>query len=160
MAGSHASVANGLLASGVAGVIATSVPIPALEAAAFVARLIYRIDTFLPLQLNSLDSRVCWREFINKMFRMSYSTDILRAYRDDKPQWITESQYVQIHQLINMEINSGNLNWHYVLFEQLVRASGKTLEDIKNRFIRSIRFKHSAFYVQMGRSDKIFLIKK
>jgi len=160
VAGSHASVANGLLASGVAGVIATSVPIPAVDAASFVARLIYRIDTYLPIQLKMFTRHVFWREFVTKMLRMSYSTDILRSYREAKPQWISRGQYVSIHQDMNMEINFGNLRWHYVLFDRLSEASGRTIEDVKDFFIRNVRFKHSSFYVQIGRSDKIFIVDR
>jgi len=160
VAGSHASVANGLLASGVTGVIATSVPIPAVDSASFVARLIYRIDTYLPLQLKMFTRKVCWREFVTKMLRMSYSTDILRSYREAKPQWISKEQYTSIHQYTNMEINIGNLNWHYVLFDRLSDASGRTIEDAKDFFIRNVRFKHSLFYIQIGRSDKIFIVDR
>lgn len=158
VAGSHASVANGLLASGVAGVIATSVPIPAMEAASFVARLIYRIDTYLPLQLEVFTRSVCWREFITKMLRMSYSTDILQAYTKSKPQWISENQYISIHEDINMEINLGNPHWHYHLFDLIANESGRSSKEVKDFFVRNVRFKHTAFYVQMGRTDKIFVV--
>lgn len=159
VAGSHASVANGLLASGVAGVIATSVPIPAVDAASFIARLIYRIDTYLPLQLKMFTRKVCWREFVTKMLRMSYSTDILRAYREAKPAWISEEQYMSIHRDMNIDINIGDQHWHYVLFDRIAESSGRTIEDVKNFFIRNVRFIHSAFYVQIGRPDKVFIVR-
>ena len=160
VAGSHASVANGLLASGVAGVIGTSVPIPAFEAASFIARLIYRVDTFLPLQLKSFTRKVCWREFITKMLRMSYSTDILTAYRDSKPKWISNEQYTEIHTELNMEINRGNTRWHYILFDRIATAAGREIKDVKAFYIRNVRFKHTAFYVQVGRPDKVFIVNQ
>lgn len=158
VAGSHASVANGLLASGVAGVIATSVPIPSSEAAIFVARLIYRIDTFLPLQLEALSRKVCWREFITKMLRMSYVTDILRAYQYAKPQWICEERFTSIHERMNMEINLGNVRWHYVLFDCIASSSNHSVDEVKDFYVKNARFKQSAFYVQIGRTDKVFIV--
>lgn len=160
VAGSHASVANGLLASGVAGVIATSVPIPAIEAASFVARLIYRIDTFLPLQLSTISRKVCWREFITKMLRMSYLTDVLRAYQQAKPQWISAEEYSSIHMKVNIEINNGNVRWHYILFDCIAAVTDRQLKDVKDFYIRNARFNHSAFYVQIGRPDKVFILNK
>jgi len=159
VAGSHASVANGLLSSGVLGVLATSVPIPAVDAAAFIARLIYRLDTYLPLQLKLFSHKVCWREFVTKMLRMSYSTDILQDYRDSKPQWISDEQYMQIHYDMNIEINMGNVNWHFILFERLSAESGRPLREVKEFYIRNIRFKHTAFYAQIGRPDKVYLVR-
>lgn len=157
VAGSHASVANGLLASGVVSVLATSVPIPAIEAASIVARLIYRIDTFLPLYLESFNKTLSWRDLVNKMLRMSYSTDILKSYRDVKPQWINDEQYRDIHQQINEEINYGGLEWHKKIFNLVSQASDRNLEDVKKFYIRNSRFDHTAFYIQMGRPDKLII---
>lgn len=54
--GSHVTVANGFIRSGASSVIGTFLPVDAKASSAFISRIIYRIDAFLPA-IKSLDMK-------------------------------------------------------------------------------------------------------
>lgn len=77
--GSHATPAHALLMSGADTVVATSLPVDAHYAAMFVSRLLYRIDTFLPLALGGPHGVARWSQVVPGLQKMSYATEMLRA---------------------------------------------------------------------------------
>lgn len=122
-----------------------------------IARLLYRIDDLLPELAKNIPQGIEWREFITRMLRMSYTSDILGPLCNDKPKWISETAYQKIHVNANFEIHKGNKDWHRVLFNDICSEAKKNQEEFMKYFVNKIRFSHTAFYVQLGRPDKIII---
>lgn len=152
--GSHASVANGFLRSGVLSVLGTFAPVHSVHTAVLVARLLYRIAAFLPLITKR---RPCtWREIVSGFFRMSYATDVLRDLAHSK--LITAEQYKEIHFEANTSINSGEPDWVGCLQKGAMKATAKNETEIKKIWTRRFQFVETMLFTQLGRPENIIIM--
>lgn len=157
ISGSHASVANGLLRSGALSVIGTFLPVEATPSAIFMARILFRIDSFLPA-LKILDfNAISWRSMISTFLKMSYTTDMLHYFRDDLS-LINDIQYNEIHIQASEDINSLNPDWHENTLENLAK-----LTSLPPRyFIDQIKNNHPMMetmnYCQLGRPETLIIL--
>jgi len=154
--GSHASPANGFLRCGALSVIGTFLPVDAIKSSAFIARIIYRIHSFLPA-LSSLNyEAVSWRTFISGFLKMSYSTDVLRYFQEHN--LIDHEAYCKTHIAVNKDINLANPEWYENLLNSVASRSKKSTDEL----LKLIKEDHPLFetmlYCQLGRPELITII--
>ena len=153
--GSHVSVANGLIRSGAISVIGTYLPINAFNSAAFISRIMLRIDVLLPVIEKQGITKVSWADFIGAFYKMSYSTDILQFFL--KRNTLTPQQYQGIHLTANLEINTYRSDW----YDNLIMSVGKICECSKEKVLEIIMNEtplvETMLYCQIGRSDLIII---
>lgn len=155
--GSHASVANGLLRSGARSVVGTFLPVDARSSSVFMARILYRIHSFLPaLKTLKIDS-ISWRSFMTGFFRMSFATDVLHMFRDERG-LITDEQYMKIHMEANMNINSMDDRWYDKLIESVSRHSGLDAADLVNLVCGEKPLMETMLYCQVGRPELLVIV--
>lgn len=152
--GSHASVANGFLSKGCLAVLGTYAPINAIHSAQFVARILHRISNFLHLAASH--SPISWRTFISGFLKMSYTTDVLKGLME-REKLINEEQYRRIHIDVNMAINSGKIDWHSQLVNQVAECTKTETSNIANIIAENYQFIDSMLYSQLGRPENIIL---
>ena len=153
--GSHASVANGFLATGVQAVLGTYAPVESAHTAVFVGRLLFRIATFLP-QITK-HRPVTWREIVSGFFRMSYVTDVLRDLAGVR-KVINEAQYKQLHIDANMAINTGEHDWLERLQQGVKDATGMTESDVQKIWSARYQFVETMLFGQFGQPETIVVI--
>jgi hypothetical protein len=153
--GSHASVANGLLESGVQSVIGTFAPVDSAHTATFVIRLLERIAMYLPIALKKRP--YTWREIVTGLLRMSYVRDVLEGLRDEH-QLLTQEQYEKLHMQANISINMHEDEKWFEKFKASVcqvigydQAQGKIMWDANFQFVDTMLF------VQLGRPENIVI---
>ncbi len=157
LAGSHASVASGLIRSGAITVLGTFLPVDAIKSAIFVARLLFRIDQFLPaLGAFGMD-RVTWRTLISTFFRMSYCTDVISFFRDRK-NMISADVSERIGISSNFDVNQLNSKWHDNLLRRIARASGISRQDVQLIVDSESPLMETMLYCQTGRPELIQLL--
>lgn len=156
--GSHASAANGFLRSGALSVIGTMLPVDAAKSSAFIARIIYRVDAFLPAIHKLGYNLISWRTLIALFFRMSYATDVLRHFMDVE-RVITLEQYTDIHSDANHRINLLDPSWYEAMIEQVCEASEVPVPDLLSKIKDDTPFLETMLYCQLGRPEllNIFL---
>lgn len=152
--GSHASVANGFIESGVCSVIGTFAPVNSSHAAVFVTRLLERIDLYLPIALRRRD--YTWREIITGLFRMSYVRDVMEGLRDQLG-LITQAQYEAIHVQANMLINIEDKLWFEKFMALVAEAVGLEQRNVAEFWEEHFQFVESMLYVQLGRPENIVI---
>jgi len=153
--GSHASVANGFIESGVRSVVGTLAPVDSSHAAVFVMRLLERIAVYLPLVLKR--RTYTWREIMTGLFRMSYVRDVMEGLRD-RLSLITQEQYESIHIEVNMLINTYEDKLWFEKFRALVaEAVGLDSDGIVKLWGEHFQFVESMLYVQLGRPENIVI---
>lgn len=157
LAGSHASVANGLIRSGATTVIGTFLPVDAIRSAIIVARLLLRVDQYLPILKGSHFPAITWRNIVSTFFKMSYATDLLRFFIYDK-KWMNESMLTRIGPLANRDINSFHLKWYSRLLRRIARASGKSTTDVQSSIDADSPLMETMYYCQIGRPESISII--
>ncbi|WP_157498924.1 hypothetical protein [Lysobacter sp. Root604] len=154
LAGSHASVANGLIRSGAITVVGTFLPVNALRSAAFVARLLYRIDVFLPA-LKALDKNyLTWRSLVSTFLRMSYATDLLQFFIDDK-NWLEQAMFMRIGPMANQDINLLRSDWHERLVRRIAWASRKSRDEVLSAIENDSPLLETMYYCQIGRPETL-----
>jgi len=153
--GSHASVANGFLATGVQAVLGTYAPVDSPHTAMLVGRLLYRIAAFLPLITKHRP--VTWREIVGTFFRMSYVTDVLRDLHEVRKA-INEAQYRQLHLEANMAINASVPDWLEQLQQGVVHSTGMARDDVRKIWAARYQFVETMLFGQLGRPENIFIV--
>lgn len=151
--GSHASVANGLLRSGALSVISTFLPVNGIQSAIFMARIVYRIDAFIPVLKNLGFKATNWRTFISTFLRMSYLTDFLRYFEQEE--LIDASQFKVLHMNGNMMINLLRTDWFDETLTSLATVTGKSEAELLDRIHNNRPFLETMIYCQQGRPDLI-----
>lgn len=150
----HATTANGFLAAGARSVLGSAFPIDARDAAAFVARLIYRVAEFLPLVHKETDQSETWMNVLGGMIRMQLLTDFCR--RLQRSGFLDDHKYHDIHLAGNVAINGG----HPWPFEAVVEKLEELGLDRKRMLheLRSAAANSTAIsYLQLGRSESIII---
>ena len=155
LAGSHASVANGLLSRGAVTVLGTFLPVNAADSSVFVGRILYRLSGYLTAIEKLGVEIITWREFMTGFFRMSFFTDILRTFKD-KHNLISEDQYKKIHFHANSVINMGSPNWYDSILNELESNTGKSASYF-DTLIQDIGFVETMKYSQLGRPETIII---
>ena len=153
--GSHASVANGFLATGVQAVLGTYAPVNSPHTAILVGRLLYRIAAFLPMITKHRP--VSWREIVSMFFRMSYVTDVLRDLRGVRKA-INEVQYHKLHLDANMAINTGNQDWLEELQQGVMAATGMSEGDVRKIWLARYQFVETMLFGQLGLPENIAIV--
>lgn len=154
LAGSHASVANGLIRSGAITVVGTFLPVDALRSAAFVARLLYRIDKFLPALKALGRNFVTWRTLVSTFLRMSYATDLLHFFIEDK-QWLDQSMFNRIGIQANHDVNRLRNDWYQRLIRRIGGASRRPVADVQSLIESEASLVETMYYCQIGRPETI-----
>ncbi len=158
---SHASTANGFLAAGTLSVLATVLPIDALYASIFIARLILRIKLYVPNEVYNLNRQLRWNDIISGLQRMNYVTEILHLLCEyGNVVKIDKDAYLRISYQSNMFINSNNPSWYEDVLELIAEESGFTIDEVKKLISKYAQFPESMKYIQMGNPDQILIVKK
>ncbi|MDT8853306.1 hypothetical protein RN053_22610 [Pantoea dispersa] len=147
ISGSHASVANGFLKNGAVSVVGTLLPVNAIDSGVFVGRLLYRLTEF-PKVLKKEFSHVTLRTLISLFLRMSYTTDVLRAFQISAV--INPDDYERIHSLVNNEINSFNSDWNERMIDELFKSSHYSKERVRKFIDENCFFTETMCYSQIG----------
>ncbi|WP_420231905.1 CHAT domain-containing protein [Pseudomonas sp. ABY48] len=157
ISGSHASVANGLLRSGALSVIGTFLPVEATPSAIFMARILFRIDSFLPV-LEALDfNAISWRSMISTFLKMSYTTDMLHYFRDDLA-LINDLQFKEIHLRASENINSLNPDWHEEILEHLAHLTSLAPDHFVDQIKNYHPMMETMNYCQLGRPETLIIL--
>lgn len=152
--GSHASVANGLLRSGALSVLGTFLPVHGLESAIFMARIIFRIDAFLPALKRAGREMATWRTLISTFMRMSYTTDFLNYFQNVE-KILRHDDYMKLHMDCNLRINSLQLNWFEKMLSDLATVTEKTEDELIEMVQVNNPLMETMLYCQHGRPELI-----
>lgn len=157
--GSHSSVAAGFLVAGAATVLATTMPVDARYASDFIARLLLRLNQWLPIALGGPAGMVRWSTLISGLQRRVHMTEVLRAV-DGKPGVrISHADFTRISLDVGMEIESGGASWYEALTAGIASASGAG-EDHVRRTVSEWAFITDALrYIQLGNPESIVITR-
>ena len=157
----HATTANGFLSLGVRTVLASVFPLDALQAAIFVARLLFRIAVYIPSVTEALGRAIGWNEIVSGMLRMQLLTDFLRQL--EKSGAIDEAAYLKVHKLGNEAINGGRKppspDPFALVLQMLINDFGLPEEDMKLAFDTAVASSSALSYVQLGRPETISITR-
>lgn len=154
--GSHVSVANGLLSSGALSVIGTFLPVSGAKSATFIARILYRIDAFLPAIKSMGFDSITWRTLISDFMQMSYATDVLYFFAGKRI--IDADAMREINLEANYLINSRVSDWYDLLLSSVAKKSGMTEENLFKMVMEENPLMETMHYTQLGTPEQIRIL--
>ncbi|MCP1373828.1 CHAT domain-containing protein [Dyella lutea] len=155
LAGSHASVGNGFIRSGATAVIGTFLPVDALLSAMMVARLLFRIDEFLPA-LHEFDADfITWRTLISTYLKMSYSTDLLMHFVGKHQ--IEVGDFERIARLSTLDINHFHPYWYDRLVARISKATSISERGVRAEIDQECALVETMLYCHIGRPERILI---
>ena len=153
---SHATTANGFLSAGATAVVASLLPLRAVDAAVFTARLVWRIAEFLPAVTGPQGRAVLWSEVMAGMFRLQLVFDLLMPLLNAGK--ISIEQYSALNMAAVVATTNQDPDW----WDDTLRALGPILgEDdaaLARRSTRVIATSDAIRYTQVG-SPELIVIK-
>lgn len=154
-AASHATVGNGFLALGSLTVLATLLPVGGTAAAAFIARLLYRLADFLPAAFSAKYRVLNWTEVVTGMLRMTVATEILDELVNKTDGVFTTRGRLQT--AANGYINSGMSDWYERLVADIASHREETVEAVTILAERIVSRCEAIRYVQLGHPENILI---
>ncbi|MEP6186328.1 CHAT domain-containing protein [Roseibium sp.] len=151
----HASTANGFLSIGARTVLGSVFPINAMEAASFVARLLYRVAEFVPSAHRLFNRSLTWMEIMGGIIRMQLLTDFCK--RLEQKGIIDSETYRTVHLAGNMAINGGQEEWP---FEQVIESLGDHGVDsglARRELLAATANSTAISYLQLGRPETVIV---
>lgn len=157
----HATSGNGFLSLGARTVLASVFPLHAVDAAAFVARLLFRVAAYLPIAAEALGRAISWNEVVSGMVRMQLLTDYLRHL--ERSGLIDEPTYLEVHEAGNNAINGGrqgppSSDPFADVDQMLVQTVGLKAARLKSAFETALTGSSALSYLQLGRPETISII--
>jgi hypothetical protein len=128
-----------------------------LDAATFIARLLFRIAVYLPFLTKAVGRAVGWNEIVSGMLRMQLLTEYMRKLNDDG--LINESTYLKVHQFGNEVLNGRKMPpaaEPFALVDQmLVSEFGLPQAELKSALQIAVANSSAISYLQLGRPETI-----
>lgn len=150
----HATTANGFLSLGAQSVLASVFPLHAIDAAAFIGRLLHRVANFIPSAHDVYGRSLSWLEIVSGMIRMQLLRDYLASMK--KRGLIDEQQYKDVHLRGNFSIN-GMVKWP---FEEVITALtelGITEKQARRELRCAVANSSTISYLHLGRPETILV---
>lgn len=150
----HATVANGFLSLGTRAVLASVFPLAAPDAAAFAARLLYRVSSFVPTAIRQFGRALTWTEVVSGMIRMQLLTDFLRSLL--RARVISHDIYVDVHEKGNMAINGG-YDRPFDIVRDLLVSHGADDQIVDKALAKAVANSSAISYINVGRPETILV---
>jgi hypothetical protein len=152
---SHATTANGFLAAGATAVVASLLPIRAVDAAVFTARLVWRIAEFLPAVTGPQGRAVLWSEVMAGMFRLQLVFDLLMPLL--KAGKLTFAQYSALNMAAIVATTNQDSDWWNDTLRALGPIIGENDAALAQRSARTIATSDAIRYTQVGNPELIVI---
>jgi hypothetical protein len=155
--GSHVSVAAGLLRSGAHSVLGTFLPIDGPRSAIFIARLLGRLDTFLPLMKKLGAKIISWRTFVHGAMQLSYLTDVLVYFRFDL-ELMNDELFEEIEKDALVNVSLANLAWFDIALEKISKSCSLSVSELVEKISADHPLMETLRYCQVGFPERIGIV--
>jgi hypothetical protein len=157
MDGSHASVATGAFVLGARAVLGTYFPISARKAALFNARMLWRLEAYIPAALQTR-KMLTWREVAAGMLRMSYVTEVLELLEAHAGLHFDREEMRAIQLATTTLISARDASWHSLLVTRIAETAGISEEVVRELLERWCSLTDAIKYVQLGNPERVIII--
>lgn len=155
--GSHGSASNAAFALDAVSVLATLLPVNAVTAAAFIARLLLRMVEFIKV---AADNRIIltWREVISGMIRMAYTSEVRHLLTTRAGLRLAAGAHDRVQLVANIAINARRADWFDCFVGAISVEAGEPVEQIRSMVERWASITDALKYVQLGSPENIVIL--
>lgn len=154
--GNHGSVATSAFALGARAVLGTMFPVNAFHASIMMARMLLRIDQFMPIA-RSLFPILNWRHVASGMLRMSHTVEAARALNACAQLGLSTDALSRIQLKANEEINSWLPNWFDAWILAIAKETSRSADEILVLMERQVGITDAMKYVQLGNPERVII---
>ncbi|KRA20263.1 hypothetical protein ASD69_02625 [Lysobacter sp. Root604] len=105
--------------------------------------------------MKALDKNyLTWRSLVSTFLRMSYATDLLQFFIDDK-NWLEQAMFMRIGPMANQDINLLRSDWHERLVRRIAWASRKSRDEVLSAIENDSPLLETMYYCQIGRPETL-----
>jgi hypothetical protein len=150
----HATTANGFLMLGARAVLGSVLPLHAGLAAVFMARLLYRVASFVPAAVGTLGRSLSWIEVVSGMLRKQLLTEFLLHLHVggflDEPNWM------RVSEIASLAVDGFAPDPYQDVFDALANR-GLQRDLVWNEWAKAVAQSSAISYLNMGRPETIML---
>lgn len=154
--GSHSSVATSAFILGAHAVLGTFFPISAYRAALFNARMLLRLEAYIPAALKTR-KHVTWREVVSGMLRMSYVTEVMDQLGKHAGLRLSREVKSSIQYDTTSYISARHPDWHRVLIDRIASEAGRSPEQVQELIDQWCSLTDAMKHVQLGNPERIII---
>jgi hypothetical protein len=156
--GSHASVAAALLAAGARTVLGTTMPVTSSYAASFVARLVLRLNEWLPAALGRPPHMARWSSLVSGLQWRVHMTELLETVDGKSGIHLSQAARQSIAIRVGMKIEEGVEDWYDELLSLVASESDADLQSIREAVTRWATITDALKYIQLGNPESLVVI--
>lgn len=154
--GNHGSVATSAFALGARAVLGTMLPVSAVHASIMMARMLLRIDQFIPIA-RSLFPILNWRHVASGMLRMSHTVEAARSLNAFAQLGLSSDALSRIQFKANEGINSWLPSWCDAWIETIAGEASRSVDEIRDLLERQVGITDAMKYVQLGNPERVII---
>lgn len=155
----HYSTATAFQLAGAKTVLASALPILADEASTFIARLLLRIQLYLPRRLSSSDGRsIRWSSFVAGMIRRTFYSELFELMA--KKFALTLDVKSALNYFAGARVDPLHENWHEDIMQYASIETGIDIDVIEQLMKDSFALPECLKYIQMGNPESIILVSE
>lgn len=155
----HYSTATAFQLAGAKTVLASALPIFADEASTFIARLLLRIQRYLPVRLSNNDGRsIRWSSLVAGMIRRSFYSELFELMA--KKFALTPDIKLALNYFAATRIDPLHENWHEDIMQYICAKTGIDIEVVEQFMKDSFALPECLKYIQMGNPESIILVSE
>lgn len=155
----HYSTATAFQLAGAKTVLASALPILADEASTFIARLLLRIQLYLPRRLSSSDGRsIRWSSFVAGMIRRTFYSELFELMA--KKFALTLDVKSALNYFAGGRVDPLHENWHEDIMQYTSIETGIDIDVIEQLMKDCFALPECLKYIQMGNPESIILVSE
>jgi hypothetical protein len=155
--GSRGSVATAAFALGARAVLATTLPIGAVHAAIFNARMLLRLQEYLPVATRTRPV-MAWREVTSGMLRMTYVVEATRRLVRFAGYALDGTARENVQFASTNAISARSARWHDAFVDAISSEVGVDESTVRRDLDRWCAFMDTHKYVQLGSPENVMII--
>jgi len=153
----HYSTASAFLRAGAKTVLASALPILSKEASIFVARLLLRIQLYLPRRLSAKDGvSVRWSSFVSGMVRRSYYSELFELLANKFV--LSPNTKRDLNYFAGTRVDPLSENWHEDILQYTSTKTGLAIATIEQFIVDYFALPECLKYIQIGNPESIILV--
>ena len=154
----HYTTSNAFFLAGAKTVLASALPINSNEASIFIARLLVRVQYFLPIRIDEAGKSIRWSSFITGMLRLSYYNELLNFL--NKKNSFTPKTKQELTFLIDCYLDPLKDNWHNKIIKAVSDKLNISVEFLQECIKKEFIFSEVMKYIQMGNPESIIIVSE
>ena len=155
--GAHGSVATAAFALGARAVLATTLPINAVQASIFNARMLLRLQEYVPVATRTR-AVMTWREVTAGMLRMTYVIEAMMRLERFAGYPLEGVPRENVQFASTNAISARSARWHDVFVDAISSEASIEVSRVRRDLDRWCAFMDTHKYVQLGSPENVMII--